>query len=292
MLPGKTLFQAGGARTFNGHTSSSATLQVTVAVTVTASGDFLCPLVVFKGKPGARIEKREFPTFPPENLYACQERAWMEKCVMRMWVRLVLKPYVEMAPGNIQPVLLLDSYRCHMMASIVNDIQDLGVEILHIPGGCTGLCQPVDIGIGNLLKIRAPQLWEEWIIDDQGVNNAASCPPSRLLLSLWITDSASRIKQSRTMVRNSWQHAEYSYFAENVLPPPAAAAIDVPEAERAEEEEAPAPAELPTRHQEAPPPPIHHRQEEQNQPELRRDPGWDDADDSNYEPLESSSDDD
>ncbi len=94
------------------------------------------------------------------------------------------------------------------------------------------------------------------------------------------------------MVRNSWQHAEYSYFAENVLPPPAAAAIDVPEAERAEEEEAPAPAELPTRHQEAPPPPIHHRQEEQNQPELRRDPGWDDADDSNYEPLESSSDDD
>jgi hypothetical protein len=66
----------------------------------------------------------------------------MEKCVMRMWVRLVLKPYVEMAPGNIQPVLLLDSYRCHMMTSIVNDIQDLGVEFLHIPGGCTGLCEP------------------------------------------------------------------------------------------------------------------------------------------------------
>ncbi len=94
-----------------------------------------------------------------------------------------------------------------MMASIVNNIQDPGVKILHIPGGCTGLCQPVDIDIGKPLKTRARQPWEEWIIDDQGVNNAASLPPSSLLLSRWITDSASRIKQSRTIVRNSWQHA-------------------------------------------------------------------------------------
>ena len=43
MLPGKTLSQL-GARTVNGHSSLSATLRVTVAVTVTASGDFLCPL--------------------------------------------------------------------------------------------------------------------------------------------------------------------------------------------------------------------------------------------------------
>jgi hypothetical protein len=148
MSPGKTLSQA-GARTVHSRTSSSATLQVTVAVTVTASGEFLCPLVVFKGKPGARIKTREFPTFPPENLYVCQERAWMDERVMRMWVCLVLNPYVETAPGDIQLVLLLDSYRCHMMASIVNNIQDLGVEIVHIPGGCTGLCQPIDIGIGK-----------------------------------------------------------------------------------------------------------------------------------------------
>jgi hypothetical protein len=81
----------------------------------------------------------------------------MDERVMQMWVRLVLKPSVETRPGNIQPVLLLDSYRCHMIASIMKDIQDLGVEILHISGGCTGLCQPVDIGIDKLLKTRACQ---------------------------------------------------------------------------------------------------------------------------------------
>ncbi len=96
MSLGKNLSQA-GARTADGRTSLSATLQVTVVVTVTASGGFLCPLVVFKGKPGARTETRDFPAFPPENLYACQERAWMDKRGMRIWVYLVLKPYVETA---------------------------------------------------------------------------------------------------------------------------------------------------------------------------------------------------
>jgi hypothetical protein len=156
-----------------------------------------------------------------------------------------------------------------------------------------GLCQPVNIGIGKPLKTQVHQLWDEWIIDDEEVNNAASRPHSRLLLSRWITDSASQIKQLPTIVRNSWQYAEYAPLlrmsCHHQPPPPP---WDVPEEERAVAQEAPAPTELPTRHQEAPPPPIHQRPEAQHQPELCRDPGWDDTDNSNYEPPELSSDDD
>ena len=47
-----------GARTINGRTSTSQTIRATVAVTVTASGEMLQPLVIFKGKPGGRIEKK------------------------------------------------------------------------------------------------------------------------------------------------------------------------------------------------------------------------------------------
>ncbi len=199
----------------NGRTSSSSTLRVIVAVTITASGKFLKPLIIFKGKPGARIESREFPTFDASNFYACQERAWMDERVMKMWIRLVLRPYVETAPAKIQPVLLLDSYRCHMMATIVQDIEDSGVKIINIlPGGCTGLCQPVDIGIGKLLKSRARHHWESWMIDE-GINNVVSRPPSRLKLTEWITESAQGIQQSAAIVKNSWRHADYSYFPRN-----------------------------------------------------------------------------
>jgi hypothetical protein len=134
---------------------------------------------------------------------------WMNASC-NFWVRLVLKPYVEEAPPGVQPLILLDSYCCHMMASVVNVINDLGVQIETIPGGCTGLCQPIDIGIGKALKSRARHLWEEWMIDE-GVDNAVLRPPSRLLLTQWITDSVQRIRNSTpSMVQNSWRNAPYT----------------------------------------------------------------------------------
>jgi hypothetical protein len=39
-----------------------------------------------------------------------------------------------------------------MMKSTVNAIGDLGIEVEHIPGGCTSLCQPVDVGVNKPLK--------------------------------------------------------------------------------------------------------------------------------------------
>ena len=71
---------------------------------------------------------------------------------MLIRVEKVLKPYIESAPEGIVPLLLLDSYRCHVMASVVNEIQDLGVEVEHIPGSCMYLCQLVDIGINKPYK--------------------------------------------------------------------------------------------------------------------------------------------
>jgi DDE superfamily endonuclease len=73
---------------------------------------------------------------------------------MLQWVDDVLKPYVETAPSDIVPLLFLDSYKCHLMSSVISKIQDLGVEFQHIPGGCTGLTQPVDVGINKPLKNR------------------------------------------------------------------------------------------------------------------------------------------
>ena len=71
----------------------------------------------------------------------------MDEAVMLAWVNDVLRPYVETAPDDIIPNLNLDSYQYHMMALVVQKIQKLGVEVRRIPGGCTSLCQPVDIGL-------------------------------------------------------------------------------------------------------------------------------------------------
>ena len=92
-------------------------------------------------------------------IYACQDNAWMDERVMLMWVDMVLKPYVDTAPDDMVPILFLESYCCHMMNSVVNAIQDLGVEV-------TSLCQLVDIGINKPFKAFLHKAWEKWMINE------------------------------------------------------------------------------------------------------------------------------
>ena len=99
-------------------------------------------------------------------------------------VEKVLKPYVESAPEDIVPLLLLDSYHCRVMASVVKEIQELGVEVEHIPGGCMYLCQPVHIGINKPCKIHMRHQWEIWRISE-GMVKGTTSPPTREQILNW-----------------------------------------------------------------------------------------------------------
>ena len=123
-----------GVQTVHIHKSTSDTKYATCALTVTASGKMLTPMLIFKGKPNGQIVKCKFLEYPEGCVYACQDNAWMDEQVMLQWVEQILKPYVDTAPEDVVPILFLHSYRCHIMASVVNEIQALGVEVEHIPG--------------------------------------------------------------------------------------------------------------------------------------------------------------
>ena len=49
-----------------------------------------------------------------------------------------MKPYIAKTFGVVVPIRILDLYRYHIMESVVSAVEDLGVYIEHIPGGCTG----------------------------------------------------------------------------------------------------------------------------------------------------------
>jgi hypothetical protein len=181
-------------------------------VAVTANGEFLKPMIVFKGKPGGRIE-REFSDYPDGSTYAVQEKAWMSEPLCLRWVEEVVKPWAESAPDGIVPYLLLDSYKCHLMKSVVDAIQDLGIEVEHVPGGCTGLAQPVDVGINKPLKNRIRCLWENFMIDG-GLAQAVSKPPDRATMAEWCIQSLNSIGQD--IGKNAWKHRDYSYFPNEV----------------------------------------------------------------------------
>ena len=63
------------------------------------------------------------------------------------------------------------SYGCQMMALVVSWINELGVEVQHIPGGCTSLCQPVDVGVAKPLKDNLKKQWESWMIEEEAMQD-------------------------------------------------------------------------------------------------------------------------
>ena len=127
--------------------------------------------------------------------FTVQDNAWMDEQCCLEWVEKCVMPWAESAPEGIIPLLFLDSYKCHQQASVVNSIAELGVEVQFIPGGCTGLCQEVDVGVNKPFKNRMRAMWGEYMLEE-GLPQLKTCPPTN---RRWCTKNAGR-------------HGEYSWF--------------------------------------------------------------------------------
>ena len=93
-----------------------------------------------------------------------------------------------------------------MMASVVDAIQELGVEVEHIPGGCTCLCQPVDVGINKPFKKRIRDLWQTWMMGDmsQGTTTVTVSAPTRELICDWCIDAYKQMQSETNIIKNAW----------------------------------------------------------------------------------------
>ena len=122
----------------NAHIFTQDTRWATLVMTVCIDGTNLPPMLIFKEKQDGRIVAKEFPTFPTgcTLLRECMDG---QRC--NAWVGWKnLKPFIASAPENVVPLLMLDSYWCHMMALAVGSIQNPGMEVENILGGYTSLC--------------------------------------------------------------------------------------------------------------------------------------------------------
>ncbi len=82
-----------GIKTVHMRKSTLDIRQATCALTCTAAGNFLRPMLIYKGKLTGCIAMREFKHHDPLSVYACQDAAWMDKVCMLRWVEEVLKLY-------------------------------------------------------------------------------------------------------------------------------------------------------------------------------------------------------
>ena len=178
---------------------------------ITMAGGKLKPLIVFKGQANGRIVKKELTTFSDGAFWYCQKNAWCDDRIMKEWVLKVLPLWIadlkaQFGNEHIVPLLILDAYKCHMQASIVTLIQDLGIEVLHIPGGCTYLCQPLDVGVNRTLKMSVKSEWDDWM---ERTGSVTLEKPSRKLIGEWVLKAWDDLDAQT--VRNSWKKKGFEW---------------------------------------------------------------------------------
>ena len=85
----------------------------------------------------------------------------------------------------------------------------MGVTIIHFPGYCTGLCQPLDIGLNQSFKAFCHRMWKEWmtnLIDEiNKVHNAMHKEVSEWAAGVfWETIGSQILKKSWRRLGHDW----------------------------------------------------------------------------------------
>ncbi len=161
------------------------------------------------GTRNGTIARHELPTYPDNCHWACQGKAWFDEEIMLEWVEMVLKPYLLGAPRYIVPFLiLLDSFKVHMLGSAVKAIQALGAEVEFIPPGCTGLVQTMDVGFNKPFKAKLHAQFSKWMMcqDPDQPTPAASHRD----VAGWIMEAEREVCDET--ICNAWKKTGFSYF--------------------------------------------------------------------------------
>ena len=129
----------------------------TVVLGVTASGDKLKPMIIFKRKMMPKV------TFPNEVVVKVNEKGWMTADVMKEWINECWLPKNAFPDNPEKSMLIYDSARCHRSAE--QELKKVS-KIAIIPGGLTKFLQPLDVSVNKPFKDRLKDLWENWMSDE------------------------------------------------------------------------------------------------------------------------------
>ena len=97
---------------------------------------------------------------------------------------------------------------------VVQMIQKLGVEVKHIPSGCTSLCQPVNGCFNQPLKDRMQRQWINWMLA-KGIIHGTMSPLLRADIANWVNAAITEMKAEGRIIQNAWRRRGYEWFVGN-----------------------------------------------------------------------------
>jgi len=159
-------------------------VRISVCLTAKADGSKLKPFIVFGG---AKRECKELNTeFKNKCVVVSSKNAWMNEELTLHYVQTVLGKF-----SFNRRLLAWDSFECHMMDSVKQELSKGRIENVIIPGGCTKYIQAPDVSWNKPFKSRMIDLYNEWMVEgvQQFTKGGNQKPPSRRKLVQWVLDA-------------------------------------------------------------------------------------------------------
>src|SRR6185437_3303555 len=89
-------------------------------------------------------------TFPEDVIIRVNEKGWCNENEMHYWINNVWTERSELE--NPQSLLILDSFRGHLVDSVKHEFQENNTHLAVIPAGLTSKLQPLDVAINKPFK--------------------------------------------------------------------------------------------------------------------------------------------
>jgi hypothetical protein len=154
-LPYSTTLDHRGTSTVSIRTTGHEKTNFTVILACMADGTKLPPVCIFKLK---NIPREIFPQGVHIRI---NKKGWCNEQEMLWWIENVWTQ--RNALSNPRSLLVLDSFRGHLVNSVKNRFNEKQTNIAVIPGGLTSKLQPLDVAINKSFKANLRRYYNEWM---------------------------------------------------------------------------------------------------------------------------------
>ena len=200
----KRCFDKIGTKKVQVRTSGATKKNITVALTVSAAGDWLPAYAILKRKtiPSGLVV--------PNVTVSANQTSWMTGPEFIKYIRSVVLPLAwSEAPGR-HVILIVDSAPAHSSCYVDQNLIQ-GITIVHIPKGYTSSLQPLDVGVMKPFRAKMQSCWVDRNVRLAPESGRNIPVPSHEDLLGWVSEACHSIQ--RDTIIKSWLKSGFNYLS-------------------------------------------------------------------------------
>ena len=143
--------------------------EITVLLSVTASGHLLPPQVIYQGKTVGCHAKI---TFPDDWHITHSESHWSNEATMLQFIDNIIVPYIsamrrdfELADDHVA-LAIFDVFAAQRCDSVLKKLRENHIRQVFVPATCTGELQPLDLSTNSDFKQIMKDSFTRWYANE------------------------------------------------------------------------------------------------------------------------------